>query len=353
MISRISAAAALALLVSTSHVAAAAPPILLPKGEQIQQMEWTATSQLLLLVATPSGIAMRSADPDNGQVAVVRSSKSFGLIDGGAKVLLSPAGNGVAAIEPASSAIEPNRLWLFRYEHGALAEVNLRKLDREFYPEHIAWKSDGSELYVSAAQYMGADQPDSVIGVNAATGAVATVATKSTIDLVSEMVYAPRTNALLVKCGGYQGSYPNEPIVAMLKAGSAEPVLLHTEASEFTLNALRDGSVLLTAPRSARERWVLLPGSSALRRSKETLQIEGWTSTQDGSWLGGLADGKVINRPGGHKYGVFRSRDGKRGFATAKPSRLVRFAPDGRAVASVSEEGSTVSIIPIPDSSSE
>jgi hypothetical protein len=331
----------------------AASTVQLPKGEQIQQMEWTPSGQLLLLTRTPSGMALRLGDPKDGSVSVVRASKSFSLINVESDFLLSPASNGVAAIEPADSVIEPSHLWLYRYEHGALSEVNLRKVDREFFPGHMTWNSDGSELFVSAAEYMGADQPDSVVAINAATGAVSSIVQKATADLVDDMVYAARTDALLVKCGGFKGSYPAEPIVVMLRLGSTEPIVLHTEASEFRLDALPDGSVLFSAPPSARERWVLLPGSSALRKSEEALQIEGWTSTVDGTWLGGIADGKSLKRPGREKYGVFRSRDGKRGFATAKPSRLVRFAPDAKFVASVSADGATVSVIPIPDSPSE
>ena len=353
MIVRACFGALLLSVVVIAHAALAAPPIQLPKGEQIQQMEWTGTGHLLMLAKTPSGIALRLGDPGDGSVSVVRASKSLGLIDPDSQFLLSPAGNGVAAIERAGSVIEPGHLWLYRYEHGSLSEVNLRKVDREFYPAHLAWRSDGSALYVAAAEYMGAEQPDAVISIDAATGAVSSVADKSTLDLIYEMAYAPRSDTLLVKCGGFKGSYPSEPIVAMLAIGKREPVILHTEASEFILNALPDGSVLLTAPRSAKERWVLLPGSTTLRRSEESLQIEGWTSTTDGAWLGGLADGKAIKRQDGGRYGVFRSRDGKRGFVTSKPSLLVRFAPDGRLVASVANDRSTVSIIPIPDSKSE
>ncbi|MDQ3024591.1 MAG: hypothetical protein M3R04_09455 [bacterium] len=331
--------------VALPGAAASAPVTMqLPRGESASQIEWTAGGQLLVLVETSEGPALRLADPRTSELSVVPTPRSFLQLHEVLTIALAPSGNALAAQIPSSEANEPDQLRIYRLQEGVIDEVSVRKLHPEFFPNGLAWKHDGLELFIAAAAYVGPEQPHSVIGVDLATGAVRGVLNKTSADLIYEFGYTEGSDSIVLKCGAVGSEFPGEPVIALAGISAAEVLILHAEASELRVVSLADGTVFLTAPRSARERWMLPPGASKLQRSDIRLQLKNWTATEDGLWLGGLADGREVKKIAGKQFGVMQEKGG-RTLVTSTPCSLLRFSHSGDSAAVVSADGTQISIV--------
>jgi hypothetical protein len=335
-------------LLPTVALAQAGKVIELPEGESVRQLEWASATQLTALVETADGLALRRIDIGDCSIAVVPAPRSFAQLEGARELQLAPHGGAVAAIvnSPLRS-LQPASLQLYRITNIGLDDVNLRKLDREFFPEQIAWQQDGDALYVSAAPYLGAEQSSSVVAVNVTSGAIESVLERSKADLIEKLVAVSGREGLVLKCGSVNGEFPLEPVIALADLKTGEVTVLHAEGQEFGLTGLADGSVILTAPRSARERWVLPQGTDKLQKIDLNLDLTDWTSSTDRLWLGGLADGLRVRRSAGKRYAVLQSQSGTT-IVSSEPSNAVRIAPGALTAAIVSADGSVVTIVDLP-----
>ena len=320
----------IALLCATQcALAAGARKIALPKDESPLAAAWRADGQALVLVSRKGGgLALRIADPATGDVELVAPPRGQGLALSD-KVYLSPIGTAVAVISPSANQNAPAQLSIWATKGGAATQVSLRDISPDFFPGTAAWKDDGSILFVAAAPYIKPEQPDSVIAVDAVRGGVQPAVIKGNLDLVDQLAYIPGRGMLAVKCRGIRGEYPSEPVVAIVTPSQPDMVVLHAEAQEFTLDPLADGTLLLEAPQSARQRWILPPGQTTLRLFKPALPGTAWVASPDGKWLGTLADGRAVKRTAGQTFGVLQSTTGTR-FVTSAPCAGLVFSPDSR-----------------------
>jgi hypothetical protein len=346
------ALAVLLVLMGSWPAVGVAGGIALPKGEKLAQLEWTEKG-LLLLTLADNGWALRLGNPVSGELSVIQTPRTFAALPQEAQVQLSPAGNAVAALVESRSHASPGRLWLYRLEGSSLNEVNLRKLERSFFPAGFAWGHDGEALFLRASRYLGSENPSSVVVIDLASGEVESAVLKADLDLISDLTYSPGRQALVVKAAGIRGEYPAEELIALVKPGSAEITVLHTAADDLSLQALPDGSVLVGSAQRTGERWVLLPGEDRLRRSEPRLPVSRWTASSDGKWLGGVVDGNAVGKEAGKSYGVLQSKASGRTVLTKAPCTELRFAPDSSSFAVVNSERNAVSVVEIPTGPTE
>lgn len=326
--------------------AAQLPGIDLPPGERVLDLAWRSESSMVLLVQLSGGYALRKLDLGTGDISVISVPKEFSYFKPGAEggvveeFLLAPHGNALAVLEPGTEVLRAPRLFLYLIDGDALRAVNSRSIPNEFWAEHLAWSSDGEELFLTAQPYLFPDQLNSIGVLEIKTGEFHGAVIKDNIDLISDVVCLPGQDALAVRCMAYQGQYPTEPLVALVDLTHRTSHILHSRAGNLAMRVLNSGSLLLyprtVEAQAAKEYWLLEPGAVTLRRAQMALGDSAATlqNSADGGWFGFLAPESEITGKGDKDkllLALQRTKDGKT-VVTATSTGAFRFAPSGKTV---------------------
>lgn len=350
--------ALLSKVTATAKAAEAVAGIPLPPGERVLDLAWTAERQVILLVSTKDGYALRKLELQSAELTVIAVPKSFAQLkpaDGatGPIIWLSPMGNGLAVLERTTDPLASAELSLYRLEDSGLVAVSDRARPADFYPAQLAWSSDGRELYLACEPYLMPEQPYSLACINLDNGSYKGLVLKSNLDLVDELVAIPQRNQLAVRCQSIRGEYPQHKLVVLVELGKPGMEILHSQADEMHLKPLGNGQVLLCSSCSssqpqgqentlavrAGDSWMLLDNSPVLQPVSLApfADIASLNASSNGEWLGFLAAPEDLGIEGeaGTQYLGFQNTQDARVLATAIPCALYRFAPAGDMVCAV------------------
>lgn len=343
---------------------------MLPDGEMLVQMAWCGQEQLVVLVEHEEGYALRSLVLTEGEFTVLTVPRSFlnlkPGVDGDSipEFFLAPGSANLAVLETTARPLDQRELSLYRLDGSTYAAVATRGMPAGFWPAQVGWASSGERLYVSSQQYLFPDQEYSIGAIDMRTGSFSGLALKANIDLIEQLVFIPVRGALAVKCSGYHGEYPDNPMLVLFE-NSGSSSILHAQAGRLFWYVLDNGLLLagelpaFGAPSPAQadagsgEQWVLEPGESELKpvdlafaTGMGTLQ-----STADGRWYGFLTHPAEVGVAGGsdmNYLGLQRISDGKT-LLTSEPCSLFAFSTDAGYVCAASEDRSTVYLYQLPD----
>jgi hypothetical protein len=339
-----------ALCITTLARAADLPGVDLPPGEAALQMAWSTEASLVLLTQLNDGYAVRRLDLTSGDVSVIAIPKEFSYFKPGKngkvspQFILAPRGNALAVIEPADGALVRSQIAVYSISASAMSAVNNRRIPGDFWPEHAVWDTAGKKLYISARPYIFPEQIYSVGMLDRESGDFSGVVLKDNLDLIDSLACVQGRDALAVRCAGYQGQYPEQPLVALVDLERRTSHILHSQAAGLSLEALADGSLLIFPNKAGKqgnnaEYWVLEAGAVTLRRAKLPV-AESASSLQmssDGTWFGFLAPEKVLTGKGEatkQLLALQRAKDGKTVVA-ATATESFCFSPSGKRVSAL------------------
>jgi hypothetical protein len=353
-------ALSLALAAAASALAQDTPGVAAPAGQSIVSFAWAGEASLDVITQDGKAYSVYRVELADSQWLPVAMPPSFTKLKvPGAKskavdIALSVDGSGLAVLEHAPEPLAAPSLGVYRWTAEGYRAVDTRQLPPDFWPAHMAWDSRGQLLYLAAREYLFPDQLYSIGALDAASGQFTNVMLKGNIDLVDELEYVPQRQALVVRSRGFQGEYPQQPVISLVELATKQFNILHSEAAGHAFTALADGRVIITGPppqpgQLPGEVWVLDKAATQLSPAQEslpaplsTLQITG-----DGTWLGFATPAK--DGKGGPGALTFqRLADGKT-VAAGQPCALYAFSPNGRYVCAVNagRDGFTFYQLPV------
>lgn len=332
----------------------------LPPGDEVLDAAWQSSQQMVLLVEADNGFALHRLDLNSGEISVIPAPRSFTMTkaapdsEGLVQVVLAPSGTAVAVLDKADSPLAPPELTVYAIDADGLERVDTKSVPADFWPDQLAFSTDGSRLYLSAKPYLFPDQAYSIGSLEIPSGQFGTVALKANVDLITSLAYVPQRGALIANCRGFKGEYPDQPMIALvLTNGSAR--LLHSLAEAHWVNVLADGSVLVGADASEgdQELWLLRPGVEQLVPAQCAFAgaADGLRTNRNGSWMGFVITADKLEPPGdpADSYLVLqRTNDGKT-MVTADTCADFAFSPDGLVVACVAADRTAVQFYNLPE----
>ncbi len=342
--------------------AADLPGVDLAPGESVVDMAWGSDANVVLLVQLAGGYALRQLDLASGNINVIAVPKEFSYFKPGKEgqpapqFFLAPRGNALAVLEAGSGVLHPSKIAVYVNDGREMRAVNNRRIPSEFWPATAAWDASGRKLYLTTQQYMYPDQLYSVGLLDVQTGEFQGVVLKDNVDLISDIVCLPGTDALAVRCSGYQGQYPGEALIALVDLEHRTSHVLHSRAGKLGLRALGAGTLLLYTEgqgRSGGDYWLLEPGAVTLRRAQLAFADGASTfqATVDGKWYGFIApEAELTGKGAGEKrlLALQRAVDGKT-VVTATATQMFRFAPGGKTVCALAVDEAKLYFYQLPD----
>jgi hypothetical protein len=338
----------------------AAAALDLPAGDELAGFAWQSDQQMILLVRSGENYALRRLELATGDLAVIPAPLSFTNIKAespGSRppvFALAQSGTALAVLERYESPLQPPDLSVYRIAEDGLEPAGTSAVPADFWPAHLAWSTDGETLYLSAQRFLFPEQAYSIAKFELRSERFAALALKANIDLITTLEFIPQRSALLAVCNGFQGEYPDQPMIALVQlTGRAQ--LLHSQAANHWVNVLDEGSVLIGAAAEggrdelwllARNATQLVPAQCAFPESAPSLQ-----TSRDGSWMGFVISDEQLDQPAraGEDYLVLqRTNDGKT-VVTADACSAFAFSPAGDQVCAVNMDGSAVQFYSLAD----
>ena len=336
-----------------------APGLNAPEGQQVAQFAWAGEASLIAITYNDTGYSVFRVELGDGQWLPVSMPLSFSRLKPPGKVArgtqvdfaLSTDGNGLAVLEHALEPLIAPMLNVYRWTSTGYRGIDTRALPQGFWPSLMVWDEQGQQLFLASREYLFPDQLYSIGALDSSNGRFTGVVIKGNIDLVDELVFLPQRQALAVRCRGYQGEYPEQAVIALIKLAARQFSILHSEADEHELLALANGELIVLEPESFKKgaTWVLPPGEQQLSQVKlgagsaaATLQI-----TPDGQWLGYIADSEAAS---GSLAGelILQPAAGGQVLSTAQPCAMFAFAPNGRFVCVLDKDYRRFSFYQLP-----
>lgn len=340
------------------------PGVDLPPGETVVDMAWSSEASLVLLAQVKDGYALRRLDLSTGDVAVIAIPKEFSYFKPGRdgkpspSFVLSARGNSLAVIEAADGALTRSQIAAYSITAGTMVAINNRRIPSDFLPEHAAWDDAGKRLFISARPYVFPEQIYSVGMLNHDSGEFQGVVLKDNVDLIDRLVCIPGRDALAVRCAGYQGQYPEQPLLALIDLEKRTSHILHSQAGELAFSALDTGSLLVypsaTQKSTADDYWLLEPGAVSLRRAQLTFTDKPATLriSSDGAWYGFLEMESALTGKGDNNKQLLalqRAADGKTVVA-ATATQSFCFSPSGQRVCALAADEQRLYFYELPAS---
>jgi len=339
----------------------------LPKGESVVDIAWFSATSVVFLVETKEGYALRRLEVATGELSVIGVPRSFsnlhktGAGAAGPVFSMAPAGNALAILEQASDPLTRPELSVYRCDGTELKAVSVHQVPSDFWTAQMTWDNRGQELFLVAQPYLFPDQRYSIGKLSLQGESFSGVALKDNVDLVSEVASIPQRGALAVRCGGFQGQYPGEEVIALLDPAHPQGRVLNARAKGLAMKALASGELLVYHTGEPGSRgaagdtlcWLLGPHDDALRLARLALGDAGASLEQsaDGTWMGFLSDGSKLGVKGaGGKLllGLQRASDGKM-MVSNIPTAAFEFSPFGGFVCAVGDGGARVYFYQLPD----
>jgi hypothetical protein len=342
--------------------AAPLPGVDLAPGESVIDLAWRSDASMVLLVQLAGGYALRRLDLASGDINVIPVPKEFGYFKPGKEgqpapqFFLAPRGNALAVLESGSDALRPSKIAVYADDGKEMRAVNNRRIPSGFWPANAAWDSAGRRLYMTAQQYIYPDQLYSVGLLDTQTGEFQGVVLKDNVDLISDIACLSGTDALAVRCAGYQGQYPSETLIALIDLEHRASHVLHSRAGLLGMRTLGTGTLLVYAESQSKSSggyWLLEPGAVTLRRAQLafTAGASTFQATADGKWYGFLAPESELTGKGASTQlllALQRAGDGKT-VVTATPTRMFCFAPGGKTVCALAADQAKLYFYQLPE----
>jgi hypothetical protein len=335
------------------------PGVVVPAGQTAVTFAWAGEASLVVITQAGTSYNVFRVELADSKWLPVAMPPSFTKLKAPGKnglavdIALSADGNGLAVLEHALEPLIAPALSVYRWTANGYRAVDTRQVPEQFWPAHLAWDEHGQMLYMAAREYLFPEQLYSVGALDAASGQFSNVMLKGNIDLVDELAYLPQRQALAVRSRGFQGEYPQEPVISLIELAAKQFFILHSEATGHELLAMANGELVVLGPpvkpgQPPAETWVLKAGDRALSPADfaQALAQSTLQSTADGRWQGFIiAESANTGQPGALL--LQRVADGQ-SLATGQACAMFAFAPNNRYVCALNADRTGFTFYQLP-----
>jgi len=220
------------------------------------ELAWVDSHSLCVLAQTAKEYVLRKLELPAGEFSVYEVPPAFRRFRPGHDTVqfsLAPNATALSALEPAAGPLGPAKLMLLRATGNVFNSVDLRGLPADFYVDSVGWGAPG-QLFLAARPYLSPNQSFSVGKIDPETGAFCGVVPKESVDLIDRLTVLPNRGLLLLRCRGFRGEYPQEPVLAGWDMTTGQSLLLHSRARQLETMALDDSQAIAVR---GDERWIL------------------------------------------------------------------------------------------------